>query len=83
MKYRKLNSQKTKNIFISPTNEVHPGEQQFYRLPVNGGKSERITTMTGGNEVTISPDENILRSVIRIQTNHGNCIYKKTNPAVK
>jgi len=48
---------KDKKYFYITTNEVHPGEQQFYRLPVNGGKSERITTMTGGNEVTISPDE--------------------------
>jgi dipeptidyl aminopeptidase/acylaminoacyl peptidase len=36
---------------------VDPGEQQFYRLPVGGGKAERITTMTGANRVTVSPDE--------------------------
>ncbi len=47
---------KTK-YFYTVTNEVHPGEQQFYRLPVNGGKAERITTMTGANNVTLSPDE--------------------------
>jgi dipeptidyl aminopeptidase/acylaminoacyl peptidase len=48
---------KDKKYFYITTNEVHPGEQQFYRLPVNGGKAERITTMTGANQVTISPDE--------------------------
>jgi len=48
---------KDKKYFYITTNEVHPGEQQFYRLPVNGGKAERITTMTGANNVTISPDE--------------------------
>ncbi|MFI5185198.1 MAG: alpha/beta fold hydrolase [Chitinophagales bacterium] len=48
---------KDKKYFYITTNEVHPGEQQFYRLPVTGGKAERITTMIGANLVTISPDE--------------------------
>ena len=47
----------SKNYFYIVTNEVHPGEKQYYRLPVTGGKAERITTMTGANQVTISPDE--------------------------
>ncbi len=46
-----------KKYFYIITNEVHPGEQQYYRLPVAGGKAERITTMTGANQITISPDE--------------------------
>lgn len=46
-----------KKYFYTTTNEVDPGEQQFYRLPVTGGKAERITTMTGANLVAISPDE--------------------------
>ncbi len=46
-----------KKYFYITTNEVHPGEQQFYRLPVAGGKPERISTMTGANQVTLSPDE--------------------------
>ncbi|HET9826277.1 MAG TPA: prolyl oligopeptidase family serine peptidase [Chitinophagaceae bacterium] len=48
---------KDKKYFYVTTNEVHPGEQQFYRLPVSGGKAERITTMTGANQVVVSPDE--------------------------
>ncbi|MBE7173078.1 MAG: S9 family peptidase [Williamsia sp.] len=46
-----------KKYFYITTNEVHPGEQQFYRLPATGGKAERITTLTGANQVDISPDE--------------------------
>lgn len=46
-----------KKYFYIITNEVHPGEQHFYRLSVNGGMAERITTMTGANQVTVSPDE--------------------------
>ncbi|MEO6611447.1 MAG: prolyl oligopeptidase family serine peptidase [Chitinophagaceae bacterium] len=48
---------KDKKYFYITTNEIHPGEQQFYRLAVADGKKERITTLTGANEVTLSPDE--------------------------
>lgn len=48
---------KTKKYFYIITNEVHPGEKQLYRLSVNGGKAERLTSMTGAHEVEISPDE--------------------------
>lgn len=46
-----------KKYFYITTNEVHPGEQHFYRLPVTGGKAERITFLTGSNQVKLSPDE--------------------------
>lgn len=49
-----------KKTFYITTNEVHPGEQQFYRLSIADGKKERITTMTGANQVTVSPDEKYL-----------------------
>jgi len=58
-KFEVLNADlsKDKKTFYLTTNEVEPGEQQFYRMPATGGKTERITTMTGANQVTISPDE--------------------------
>jgi len=43
--------------FYILTNEVHPGEKQFYRLPVSGGKAERLTGMPGAHTVSLSPDE--------------------------
>ena len=48
---------RNKKFFYLITNEVHPGEQQFYRLTIADGKKERITTMTGANQVSVSPDE--------------------------
>ena len=39
------------------TSEIHPGERHFYRMPVRGGKMEKLTTLTGNNEVELSPDE--------------------------
>lgn len=46
-----------KKYFYIITNEVEPGEQQFYTLNIASGKMERITTMTGANQVSVSPDE--------------------------
>lgn len=46
-----------KKFFYITTNEVHPGEKHFYKLPVTGGKAEKLTTLTGGHEVSLSPDE--------------------------
>lgn len=39
------------------TSAVHPGERHFYRMPVQGGKLEKLTTLAGNNQVTLSPDE--------------------------
>ncbi len=46
-----------KKFFYVTTNEVHPGEKHFYKLPIAGGKAEKLTSMTGAHEVTLSPDE--------------------------
>ena len=46
-----------KKYFYITTNEVHPGEKHFYRLPVTGGKAEKLTGMEGSNQVVLSPDE--------------------------
>lgn len=46
-----------KKTFYITTNEVHPGEQQFYHLNIANKKLTRITQMTGANEVSVSPDE--------------------------
>jgi dipeptidyl aminopeptidase/acylaminoacyl peptidase len=39
------------------SSEVDPGERHFYRMPLMGGKLEKLTSMTGNNEVVLSPDE--------------------------
>lgn len=46
-----------KKSFYITTNETHPGEKHLYKLPITGGKAEKITSMTGNNEVSVSPDE--------------------------
>ncbi|WP_428328190.1 prolyl oligopeptidase family serine peptidase [Mucilaginibacter sp.] len=46
-----------KKTFYFTANVEHPGITHFYRIPVSGGEPVKITTMKGGNEVSLSPDE--------------------------
>jgi dipeptidyl aminopeptidase/acylaminoacyl peptidase len=57
---QKVQLSNDKKSFYLSTNEVHPGEQHFYRMPVAGGKRLRLTKTTGAHEVTVSPDESKL-----------------------
>jgi len=49
--------------FYLRTNEPSPAEEQFYRMSVNGGPRERITTKSGRHIVTVSPDGSLLADV--------------------
>jgi dipeptidyl aminopeptidase/acylaminoacyl peptidase len=46
-----------KRNFYYTSNEDHPGITHFYRIPVQGGRSIKLTSMKGGHEVSMSPDE--------------------------
>lgn len=46
-----------KQYFYLTTNELHAGEQHFYKMAVTGGERVRLTKMTGSNQVVLSPDE--------------------------
>lgn len=48
---------KNKQNFYLLTNEEHPGKQNWYKIKVDGTAKEKITNMTGGYEVSLSPDE--------------------------
>jgi dipeptidyl aminopeptidase/acylaminoacyl peptidase len=61
------------------SNEVHPGEVHFYRMPLKGGKAQKLTEMTGANHVFLSPDE----SKMAIKHSFSNKpweLYIKNNP---
>jgi dipeptidyl aminopeptidase/acylaminoacyl peptidase len=51
---------KDKKHFYFTANKVHPGVSHFYKMPVWGGALTQITSMEGGNEVQLSPDEKYL-----------------------
>jgi dipeptidyl aminopeptidase/acylaminoacyl peptidase len=46
-----------KKSFYFTANMEHPGVTDFYRVPVSGGTPVKLTSMKGGNEVDLSPDE--------------------------
>jgi dipeptidyl aminopeptidase/acylaminoacyl peptidase len=46
-----------KKYFYLSTNELEPAQHHYYRLRIADSKTEKITAMEGGNEVTISPNE--------------------------
>ncbi len=46
-----------KKQFWLTTSEAHPGERQFYSMPVSGGGRSRITSGEGVFAATLSPDE--------------------------
>ncbi len=45
------------------TSEVSPFERHFYRMPIAGGASERITTSVGGHEVEVSPNGQLIADI--------------------
>lgn len=67
-----LQLSKDKNTIYFTSNEQHPGDYQFYRMPAGGGKRERITNVPGINEVTVSPDE----KYIAIRYSYSNKPYE-------
>jgi dipeptidyl aminopeptidase/acylaminoacyl peptidase len=80
---QQANLSKDKKYFYIITNEVHPGEQQFYRLSIADGKKERITTMTGANQVTISPDEKWLAILYSYSTKPWELYLQENKPGGK
>lgn len=46
-----------KQQFYLLTNEDHPGKLNWYRINKDGSAKEKITNMTGGYEVSLSPNE--------------------------
>ena len=48
---------KNKKAFYILSNEVHPGQQNWYKLTIDGLAKEKITNKVGAYEVSMSPDE--------------------------
>lgn len=46
-----------KKYLYFTANMEHPGITHYYRIPVSGGTPVKLTSMKGGNEVELSPDE--------------------------
>jgi dipeptidyl aminopeptidase/acylaminoacyl peptidase len=46
-----------KKTFYFNANIDHPGDLQYYSLPVSGGSPVKLTSLKGNNDVQLSPDE--------------------------
>ncbi len=73
-------------------NMKHPGIRHFYSMPVGGGKPVQITSMDGGNSVTMSPDEKYLAieysyidqpTELYVQDNKAGATAKKLTESLK
>jgi dipeptidyl aminopeptidase/acylaminoacyl peptidase len=56
-----------RSFFVTST-EQHPGERHLYKMAVTGGARTKVTSMTGSNDATISPDESTLGLVYSYST---------------
>ncbi len=62
------------------TSEVDPGERHFYKMPLMGGNMQKLTSMTGNNDVTLSPDEKNI-AILHSYSNQPWELYLKENAA--
>ncbi|NKI28014.1 prolyl oligopeptidase family serine peptidase [Arenibacter sp. 6A1] len=60
-------------------NKNHPGDRQFYTMPIGGGKFTQLTQMTGNNEVLLSPDERNM-AILYSYSNKPTELYLQPNP---
>ncbi len=51
-----------KSVYIS-SNEVHSGEQHFYKVRISDGQKTKLTQGEGAHQVTLSPDEKKLATL--------------------
>jgi dipeptidyl aminopeptidase/acylaminoacyl peptidase len=69
--------------FYLKGNKEHPGITHFYKLPVQGGELVQITSMKGGNEVTMSPDEKWLAIRYSYSTKPWELYIQENKPGAK
>ncbi len=67
-----------KSRFYFTSSETHPGERHFYSMPAAGGPRTKITSMTGSNQITLSPDERTA-AVIHSYSNKPPELYLMAN----
>ncbi|MDT5271400.1 MAG: hypothetical protein QOH49_3627 [Acidobacteriota bacterium] len=72
----RLSADKTKFYFTSSEGSVF--ERHLYSMSLDGTARTRLTTMTGNNQVDVSPDERTL-AVVRSYTNRPPELYLQPN----
>ena len=70
---------KDKKHWYLTSNMNHPGDRQFYSMPIHGGKFTALTNKIGKNDVTLSPDEKQM-AILYSYSNKPTELYVKENP---
>ena len=78
-----LQVSRDKKYVYFTSNQQHPGDYQFYRMPVNGGTRERITTSIGINNITVSPDEKNIAILYSYSNKPWELFVQETKAAAK
>ncbi|MCX2679324.1 prolyl oligopeptidase family serine peptidase [Galbibacter sp. EGI 63066] len=70
---------KDKKRWYFASNKTHPGDRQFYSMPLKGGEFQQLTEMTGKNDVSLSPDEKQM-AILHSYSNKPTELYLQSNP---
>ena len=72
-----------KRFFYLTTNEIHPGEQHYYRMSVQGGVRVRLTQNSGAYQAVLSPDETKLAYLYSTATQPWELFVQDNDPLAK
>ena len=70
---------KDKKRWYFTANKNHPGDRQFYTMPLKGGKMQQLTQWEGRNDITLSPDEKKM-AILHSYSNKPTELYLQDNP---
>lgn len=70
-----------KKYWYLTTSKEGPDVRHFYKMPVMGGKMEKLTNMTGNNQVYLSPDEKYMAIYYSFSNKPWELYLKKTGKA--
>ncbi|QLE02673.1 S9 family peptidase [Galbibacter sp. BG1] len=73
---------KDKKSWYFTANKTHPGDRQFYTMPLNGGKMKQLTERIGKNDVVLSPDEKNL-AILYSYSNKPTELFVMPNPVYR
>lgn len=62
------------------SNEEHPGERHYYRMPLEGGKCEKLTRIPGNSQVVLSPNEKTMAFSHSIATRPWELFFQDNLP---
>ncbi len=72
-----------KSRFFLTTSEVHPGERHLYSMSADGGERTKITSMPGGNQAFVSPDEKMLALIYSYSNKPPELYVAENRPAAE